>query len=231
MSFFFHECIREQDRDSTRDSIAHNVINKRFHFLFSPPFSFGFDCHRTSSKHTPVVECHYQVAGLSRCDSFNHVATLPVRWGTPFLGLSPLANHTGMGRRDKARFSAGRGRQSVVSQVQCSSGNGSLRLMEKCCIVRPSCFVAFQPPGSLLSSLPKQLSPLELDDKAMDLNLECLDDFSVFGNFEFYWEGSDQELDVGSNPVGSNLVASSFCKYLSFSWIIVWALCCNCICY
>ena len=133
------------------------------------------------------------------------------------MGLSPLAIHTGMGRRDKACLPAGRGRQSVVSQAQCSSGNGSLRLMEKCCILRPSCFVAFQPLGSLCSSLPKQLSPLELDDKAMDLNLECLDDFSVFGNFEFYWEGSDQELDVGSNPVGGNLVASSFCKYLSFS--------------
>ena len=99
--------------------------------------------------------------------------------------------------------------------------------------MRPSCFVAFQPPGSLSSSLPKQLSPLELNDKAMDLNLECLDDFSVFGktgkdeDFEFYWEGSDQELAVGSNPVGGDSVDSSFCKYLSFSCIIVWTLCCN----
>ena len=128
-----------------------------------------------------------------------------------------------MGHRAKARFPAGRGRQSVVSHEQCSSGNGSLRLMEKCCIVRPSCFVAFQPPGSLCSSLPKQLSPLELDNEAMDLNLKYLDNVSVFGNtgkdddFKFYWEGSDGELDVGSNPVGGNSVASSFCKYLSFS--------------
>jgi hypothetical protein len=29
--------------------------------------------------------------------------------------------------------------------------------------------------------------------------------------------------------VGGNLVGSSFCKYLTFSCIIVWTLCCNCI--
>jgi len=97
------------------------------------------------------------------------------------LGLSPLAIHTGMGRRDKARFPAGRGRQSVVSHEQCSSGNGSLRLTEKCCIVRPSCFVAFQPLGSLRSSPPKRLSPLELDKEGIDVDLEYLDDVSVFG--------------------------------------------------
>jgi hypothetical protein len=143
--------------------------------------------------------------------------------------------------------------------------------MEKCCTVRPSCFVAFQPLGSLCSSLPKQLSPLELNNKGMDVNLEHLDDFSIFGSdidddvldhgntgkdddfnddartqtatqttmtqmagdkhllYDFDWEGSDGELDVGSNPVGGNSVVSSFCKYLTFSCIIVWTLCCNCI--
>ena len=49
----------------------------------------------------------------------------------------------------------------------------------QCCIVCPSCFVAFQPLGSLCPSLSKELSPLELDNEAMDLNLEYLDDVSV----------------------------------------------------
>jgi hypothetical protein len=97
------------------------------------------------------------------------------------LGLSPLAIYTSMGHRDKACFPAGCGRQSVVSHEQCSSGNGSLWLMEKCCIVCPSCFVAFRPLGSLCSSPPKQLSPLELDNEGMNVNLEYLDDVSVFG--------------------------------------------------
>ena len=47
--------------------------------------------------------------------------------------------------------------------------------------------------------------------------------------YDFDWEGSGGELDVGSNSVGGNSVGSSFFKYLTFSCIIVWTLCCNCI--
>jgi hypothetical protein len=110
------------------------------------------------------------------------------------LGLSPLAVHTGMGRQDKAHVPAGHRRQSVVSQVECASGNGSLRLMEKCCIMCPSCFVAFQPLGSLCSSPhPKRLSPLELDKEGIDVNLEYLDDVSVFS-----CDFDDDVLDHGN---------------------------------
>ena len=105
----------------------------------------------------------------------------------------------------------------------------------------------------------------------MDVNLEHLDVFSIFGSdidddvmdhgntgkdddfdddastqtatqttmtqmagdkhlmYDFDWEGSDRELDVGSILVCGNSVASSFCKYLTFSCLIVWTLCCNCI--
>ena len=47
--------------------------------------------------------------------------------------------------------------------------------------MRPSCFVAFQPLGNLRSSPPKRISPLELDKEGIDVNLEYLDDVSVFG--------------------------------------------------
>ena len=57
----------------------------------------------------------------------------------------------------------------------------------------PSCFVAFQPLGSLCSSLPKQLSPLELDNEGMDVDLEYLDDVSVFG-----CDINDDVLDHGN---------------------------------
>jgi hypothetical protein len=72
-----------------------------WHFLFSSPFSSGLDCCWTRSEHTPMVECHYWVAGLSRCDSLacGYIACLlrhcflgfisignPYRNGVPRLG-------------------------------------------------------------------------------------------------------------------------------------------------
>jgi hypothetical protein len=102
-----------------------------------------------------------------------------------------------MGRRDKARFHAGRSINSGASQNQCPSNFGKLRLTEKdCSIVHTSCSVAFKALGSLSASRPKQLSPLELDnDDGIDVDLEYLDDVSLFGcNNDDVWDQSGNEF-------------------------------------
>ena len=106
-----------------------------------------------------------------------------------------------MGRQDKAHFSAGCGIKSVASQNQCPTNFGKLQLMEKDgSIIHTSCSVAFKLLGSLSASRPKLLSPIEFDNndgilQGVDVNLEYLDDVSIFGcNTDDEWDHSGNEF-------------------------------------
>jgi hypothetical protein len=89
--------------------------------------------------------------------------------------------------------------------------------------MHPSCFVAFQPLGSLRSSPPKQLSPLELDKEGIDVNLEYLDDVSVFGCdfdddvLDHGNTGSDDDFDDNNNDARTQTAGDKHLLY-EFDW-------------
>ena len=114
-----------------------------------------------------------------------------------------------MGHRDKARFSAGCSIKSVASQNQCPSNFGKLQLTKKDgSIIHTCCSVTFKLLGSLSASQPKLLSPIELDNddgtlQGIDVDLEYLDDVSIFGcDNDDVWDHSGNEFSSDKEDHG-----------------------------